>query len=102
MKKAKNADFIIYIHSFLLLWAVAFLVCLQSYYLRNALSVLAFGNIAFLFFNIPFSIISFVLNAKGFISKKYAKPLAVASVLNILVGIAAWMFAAAVLSTVFI
>lgn len=101
MKEHKNADFIIYIHSFLFLWAVAFLACLQFYQLRNALSVIAFGNIAFLFFNIPFSVISFVLKIKGFISIKYAKSLVVLSIVNILVGIAAWIFVAIVLRTLF-
>ena len=90
--KNKNLDFFVFLHAILLLWAVLFLICLSIPVLRDMLDFLAWGNILFLFVNIPFSLVSLVLKAKGHFSRKYGIPIVVLSLLNTTVGIMVWWF----------
>ncbi len=87
MKKDKNLNFIAYVHIFLFLWAVAFLVSILC---DKTTFILSIGNAAFLFFNIPFSIVSYILIAKGRLNKTHSVLTLVFSILNIAVSIAAW------------
>ncbi len=91
--KNKKWNIIVYPHIVLLLWALLFLGSIFLSDSGTTASVLAFGTPLFLFFNIPFSVVSLVLNAKGYFSKKYGRTIVVLSILNIIVEIAAWYFA---------
>lgn len=93
----KKEQILMYLHSVLLFW---FLLFVGSFFLPDggkAAGVLAMGNAVFLFANIPFSLVTLVLKAKGQFSGKYNRAVAILSVLNICVGIAAWLFVAALL-----
>ena len=90
--KNKNMNFFVYLHGILLLWAVLFLICLSIPALRGMLDFLGWGNLLFLFVNIPFSLVSLVLKAKGRFSRKYGIPIVVLSLLNTVVGIMVWWF----------
>ena len=94
MKQSKhyiNWDRLRHVHAVLLVWFLLFFGSLHiSPYLAAALAI---GNALFMFVNIPLSLLSFVLMAKGRFSRKYNIPIAVLSVLNTGVSIAVWSFA---------
>ena len=83
-------NFLVYVHAVLLLWAVVFICCLIVSGGGNIVSVLAIGNLFFLFVNIPLAIFSFILKARDRFSIDYEGPIAVLSVLNSIVGAIAW------------
>ena len=95
--KHNKWDMILYVNGFLLVWALLLLgsVCLDSS--GKITGRLAVGNILFLFVNIPLAVWSLYLKKKGRFSKQYGVPVAVLSVLNLAVGIAAWLFVVALL-----
>lgn len=82
---------IVYLHAVLFLWALGFLVCLFIPGGGRIAGILAIGNYLFLFLNIPLAIFSFVLRAKNRLDAAYKGTIAVLSILNTLVGIAAWL-----------
>ena len=83
-------NYLVYVHAVLLLWAVAFICCLVVPGGGSVASVLAIGNIFFLFVNIPLAIFSFILKAKDRFGIDYEGPIAVLSVLNSIIGAIAW------------
>ncbi len=89
--KQKSTDWQVYVHVILFLFACAFLIGLS---LNNdvLISIFSKAMIAFWLINIPLGIISLVAVAKGRAKKSLSVPLSVLSVLNILVGLAAWVF----------
>ena len=89
--KQRSADWQVYVHVVLFLCACAFLIGLS---LNNdvIISIFSKAMIAFWLINIPLGIISLVAVAKGRAKKSLSVPLSVLSVLNILVGLAAWVF----------
>ena len=89
----KKWDLLFIPHTILLLWAILFLGSLHLSDGGKTAGILATGNYFFLFVNIPFSIFSIILKAKGCFSKKWGIYILVFSILNILVGIAGWSFA---------
>lgn len=90
-RKFINWDRLRYLHTGLLLWFVLFFGSLHiSPYLA---AVLAIGNALFMFVNIPLSLFSVLLMAKGRFSKQYNIPIAILSILNTGVSIAVWSFA---------
>ena len=91
--KNKKWDFIVYPHIVLLLWALLFFGSIFIFDSGTVASVFALGTPLFLFFNIPFSVVSLVLKEKGYFSKRYGRSIVVLSILNIIVEIAAWYFA---------
>ena len=90
--KNKNWNFLVYVHGGLLLWALLFVVSLLIPDSGKIVSVLAVGNALFLFVNIPLAVFSFVLKAKGHFDLQYEGFVVVLSILNIIVGITAWLF----------
>lgn len=91
--KAKNLDFLVYVHGALCLW---FLLFAGSLFIRDGgqiASVLAIGNVLFLLANIPLGILSLIWTAKDRFSPRFKVPVAILSVLNILVSVAVWIFA---------
>lgn len=92
MKNMKR-NILFYVHAILLLWAIMFVGSLFISDGGKIAGTLAIGNALFLFVNIPLSVASFVLKAKNFFGQKYAGVMAVLSILNTVVGVAAWVFA---------
>ena len=91
--KAKNLDFLVYVHGALCLW---FLLFAGSLFIRDGgqiASVLAIGNVLFLLANIPLGILSLIWTANDRFSPRFRVPVAILSVLNILVSVAVWIFA---------
>ena len=88
----KNWNFLLYIHSALLLWFVLFIISLLIPDGGKAAGILAVGNSLFLFANIPLAIFSFILKAKDRFSIAYETPIVVLSIINIIVGILMWLF----------
>ena len=86
---------ILYLNGFLLAWALLFLgsICLDGS--GKIAGLLAVGNILFLFANIPLAIVCLFLKKKGCFGKRYGIPAVVLSLLNMAVGIAAWLFVVA-------
>lgn len=97
--KNKNWSFLVYVHAGLLLWALLFLVSIFVPGGGKIVSVLAIGNALFLFVNIPLAVFSFVLKAKGYFDVQYKSFVVVLSILNLIVGIAAWLFVIFLLQT---
>ena len=86
----KKWNFLLYVHSILLLWFVLFVISLSIPDRGKTASMLAVGNALFLFINIPLGIFSLALTKKiDFHHKSFA---IVLSILNILVGIVMWLF----------
>lgn len=83
-------NFLVYVHAVLLLWAMMFICCLFVPGGGSIASILAIGNIFFLFINIPLAIFSFILKAKDRFSIDFEGPIAVLSVLNSIIGAIAW------------
>lgn len=90
--KLKNWNFLVYIHSILLLWFISFVASLSLGDGGKTTGVLAIGNALFLFVNIPLSIFSLVLYKKDRFSKHHKIPAVVLSIVNMIVSIAAWIF----------
>ena len=90
--KLKNWNFLVYIHSILLLWIISFVASLSLGDGGKTAGTLAIGNALFLFVNIPLSIFSLVLCKKDRFSKCYKTPAVGLSVVNMLVSIAFWIF----------
>ena len=90
MKNSKW-NIIVYVHAALLLWALLFVGSLLIPDGGKTASVLAIGNVLFLFVNIPLSAVSFLLKAKDCHSIKYEKTIVVLSILNTITGIIAWL-----------
>ena len=97
----KKADFLLFIHIVLAIWAVLF--CLYMCVVDTAwmidfpgrdllLSILATVNFFGEFVNIPLSVVTLVLKAKGRISKRFGTPVVLLSVFNMAIGIAVWVF----------
>ena len=89
--KPRSADWQWYVHLVLFLCACVFLIGL---FLKEAVLVSIFSKamIAFLLLNIPLGIISLVSAAKGRVKQNRVVSLSVFSIVNILVGVAAWIF----------
>ena len=83
---------ILCVNVFLLLWAILVIGSIFVDGSGELTGMLAIGNALFLFVNIPFAVVSFLLKKKGCFSKPYERPISVLSLLNLLVGIAAWLF----------
>ena len=90
--KNKNWNFLVYVHSGLLLWVLLFVVSLFIPDGGKTASVLAIGNALFLFINIPLSIFSLILKAKNLFDIDYEGPATVLSIINLIIGIVAWFF----------
>lgn len=88
--KNRKWDFLVYVHAVLLLWAVIFICCLFVPGGGRIASMLAIGNIFFLFVNIPLAIFSFILKSKDRFDIDYKRPVTVLSVLNSIIGAIAW------------
>ena len=88
----KNWNFLLYVHSALLLWLVLFVVSIFIPDGGKTTGMLAIGNALFLFSTIPLAIFSFILKAKGRFSTAYERPIVVLSIFNLIVGILAWCF----------
>ena len=95
--KNKKWNIIVYLHAVLLIWALLFVGSLVVPDVRKIAGVLAIGNVLFLFVNIPFAVVSLVLKAKKYFSIQYEAPVVVLSILNIVIGILAWIFVVLVL-----
>lgn len=95
--KNRKWNFMVYVHAGLLLWAFLFLCSLCIPDGGITASILASGNFFFLFLNIPLAVFSFVLKAKACFDLRYEGIAVVLSILNIIVGIAAWLFVALLL-----
>lgn len=89
--KIKNWNFLAYIHSGLLLWALLFLVSLLIPDGGKIAGVLAIGNVLLLFVNIPLGVFSLILKAKDHFSMDYEKPVCILSIINIIIGVVAWI-----------
>ena len=95
--KAKNLDFLVYVHGTLCLW---FLLFAGSLFIRDGgqiASVLAIGNVLFLLANIPLGIFS--LMEKDRFSLKCRKPAVILSIINLVIGVAIWVFVILLLQT---
>lgn len=90
--KNNKWNILVYVHAALLLWALSFIICLFVPGGGKAASILSAVNFLFLFFNIPFGVLSFILKAKDLFDIEYEDAIAVLSVLNIIIGIIAWLF----------
>ncbi len=88
----KRWQSLLYTHIFLLLWAVLFLLSLFLADGGTVASMLAPGNFAFLFVNIPLAVLSVYHALKGHLGKPHIVPVLMLSLLNTLIGIAAWIF----------
>lgn len=88
--KNKKWNVLVYLHAGLLLWALLFLGNLFMRDSSKLIAVLGMGNFFFLFINIPFSAVSFALKAKKCFDEQYEVPVVILSILNTVVGIAAW------------
>ena len=97
----KKADFLLFIHIVLAIWAVLF--CLYMCVVDTAwligfpgrdllLKILATFNFFGVFVNIPLSVVTLVLKAKGRISKRFGTPVVLLAVFNMAIGIAVWVF----------
>lgn len=87
----KKWNILVYVHAVLLLWAFLFVCCLMIPGCGSIAGVLSVGNFFFLFVNIPLAIFSFILKAKDCFCTEYEGPIAVFSVLNMIVGAIAWI-----------
>ena len=78
------------------LWAILFVSILEfadgTKIGVTLIGGLAWGNIAGLFLSIPLSAVSLIAKAKGRFSEKASAAVLPLSILNILVGIADWVF----------
>ena len=90
--KNRNWNFLVYVHGSLLLWALLLALSLSVPDGGKTAGVLAAGNALILFVNIPLAVFSFVLKAKGRFDLQYERFAIVLSILNLIIGIAAWLF----------
>ena len=88
--KNNATKIIMFIHWFLLLWALLFLGSLFWAENGQIAAVLACGNILFLFANIPFSFFSVIFALKKPSSVKLKILITVLSLCNTLVSLGAW------------
>ena len=88
----RNRDIYLYVHSFLLIWAAAFVFSLFRADGGFLASRLAVGNLFFLYGNIPLGIVTLSLHRKGRFRKLFAVPILVLSLVNTLIGITAWIY----------
>lgn len=90
--KDKNWSFLVYVHGGLLLWVLLFVVSLFIPDGGKTAGVLAIGNAMILFINIPLSISSLILKAKNLFDIDYEGSATVLSIINLIIGIVAWLF----------
>lgn len=90
MKKKTNGQTLFILSSILFLWAFLFIFGLFIH--AQILYFLAVGQVFFLLLNIPLGIVSLVRILKKRIDDRLRRPLAVISVMNILIGLADWTF----------
>ena len=90
MKKKTNGQTLFILSSILFLWAFLFIFGLFIH--AQILYFLAVGQVFFLLLNIPLGIVSLVRILKKRIDDRLRWPLAVLSVMNILIGLADWTF----------
>lgn len=90
MKKKTNGQTLFILSSILFLWAFLFIFGLFIH--AQILYFLAVGQVFFLLLNIPLGIVSLVWILKKRIDDRLRRPLAVISVMNILIGLADWTF----------
>ena len=95
--KTRKLDFLVYVHGALLLWATLFVLSLFMSDGGKTASRLALGNLLFLFVNIPLSIMCLIFSRKNRFDAHYKVPAIVLSMINMFVGIAAWIFVALLL-----
>ena len=91
MRGGLRAGLLVCVHMGLAAWAVLFLVSLSVKDGGAAAGFLGTGNIAFLFVNIPLSVITLILVKKGRIGRRCMALSVVLAVTNMLIGAAAWM-----------
>lgn len=91
MKKRKY-NWLLIMQGTIIVWAIPFLFSFLIIESDKPADALAIGNVAGLFISIPLAIISFAARANGRISDQYAGVALVFSVLNILIGIADWLY----------
>ena len=97
MKENKKVYWIVYIQIILAVWAVLF-GCSMAVDSGGLLSaILAVGCYAFLFVNIPLSIVCLILRANGYFREKYTVLSILLSVLNIVISLVVWFYLAVIL-----
>lgn len=90
MKEKNNGQTLLILSSVLFLWAFLFIFGLFIH--AQILYFLAVGQVFFLLLNILLGIVSLTRIIKKRIDDKRRLPLAVISVMNILIGLADWTF----------
>ena len=95
--KTRKLNFLVYVHGGLLLWAVLFVLSLFMPDGGKTASRLAFGNALFLFVNIPLGILCLIFSRKNRFDAHYKVPAMVLSMINMLIGLVAWIFVAMLL-----
>ena len=95
--KTRKLNFLVYVHGALLLWAALFVISLSMSDGGQTASRLAFGNLLFLFVNIPLGILCLIFSQKNRFDAHYKVPAIVLSMINMLIGSVAWIFAAMLL-----
>ncbi|MBR4864092.1 MAG: hypothetical protein IKU07_05895 [Oscillospiraceae bacterium] len=90
--KNRNWNFLVYVHSVLLLWVILFCCCVIVPVPAAFGWFMGIGMCLFLFVNIPLGVFSFILKAKLCFDIDYEGPISVLAVTNMLVGVAAWFF----------
>lgn len=90
MEKKTNGQTLLILSSVLFLWVFLFIFVLIIH--AEILYFLAVGQVFFFLLNIPLGIVSLARIIKKRIDDRLRRPLAVLSVMNILIGLADWTF----------
>ena len=90
MEKERKANFICYIQAALFLLLLVFLSNLFFDWRGLTNYVISVCGTAFLFLNIPISIVGRILKSKGYIDRRYYLPMKILAAVNVAVAVIGW------------
>jgi len=97
MEKGRNASFILCIQAVLFLLLIVFLSGFFVDWRGLTDLIITVCGFAFLFLNIPVSIIGRILKSKGYVDRRYYLPMKILTVINVAVAVIGWGVVALIL-----
>ena len=90
MEKRRNANFIFYIQAVLFLLLLVFLSAIFIDWQSLTELIINVCGFAFLFLNIPVSVIGRILKSRVYIDRRYYLPMKILAVINVAAAVIGW------------
>ena len=90
MEKRRNGSFIFYIQAVLSLLLLVFLSGFLVDWRGLTGLIITVCGFAFLFLNIPVSLIGRILKSKGYVDRRYYLPMKILAVINVAAAVIGW------------